>query len=126
LVGGELGHHLALEHGDGVDGCLFGQSLGRSSGVNGLQHFGLPLLGSLPVLLLLLGNDPAGSSFLRFRRPSLRRDFLLAPRKDCGSGGGGLDGGLGDLIYGRALNDGGMGGSSSDGFGGDGSVYLHG
>jgi hypothetical protein len=26
LVGGELGHHLALEHGDGVDGGLLGQS----------------------------------------------------------------------------------------------------
>jgi hypothetical protein len=44
LVTGELGHHLALEHGDGMDGCLFGQSLGHSPGVNGLQHFGLPHL----------------------------------------------------------------------------------
>jgi hypothetical protein len=32
-----------------------------------------------------------------------------------------VDGGLGDLIYGRALNDGGMGGSC-----GDGGVHLHG
>jgi hypothetical protein len=102
-----VGHHLALEHGDGVDDSLLGQSLGRSSGVNGLQHFGLPrlLLGSLPVLLLLLGHDPPTA--LRFCRPSLRCHFLLAPWKDRRSGGGGLGGGLGDLIYGRALNGGG-------------------
>jgi hypothetical protein len=88
--------------------------------VNGLQHFGLPylLLGSLPVLLLLLGYDPPGSSFLRFRRLSLRRHFLLAPRKDHGSGGGGLGGGLGDLICDRALNGGGRGSG--------GGVHLHG
>jgi hypothetical protein len=109
-----------------VDGCLFGQSLGRSPGMNGLQHFGPPhlLRGHLPVLLLLLGHLPPGSLFLRLCRPSLRRHFLLAPRKDCGSGsgGGGLDGGLGDLIYDRALNGGGMGGSSGDG----GGVHLNG
>jgi hypothetical protein len=66
LVGSKLGHHLALEHGDSMDGGLLGQSLGYSSGVNGLQHFGLPRLlpGILPVLLLLLGHDPPGSSFL--------------------------------------------------------------
>jgi hypothetical protein len=124
LVSGELGHHLALEHGDSVDGCLFGQSLGHSSGMNGLQYFGLPrlLLGRLPVLLLLLVHEPPGSSFLRFRRPSLRRHFLHCPRKDCVSGGGGLDEGLGDLINGRALNGGGMGGSSGHDIG----PHLHG
>jgi hypothetical protein len=126
LVAGELGHHLALEHGDGLDGCLFGQSLGRSPGVNGLQHFGLShlLRGRLHVFLLLLGHLLPGSPFLRFRRPSLRRYFLLTARNDCGSGSGGsgLDGGLGDLIYCRALNGSGMGGSSDDG----GDVHFHG
>jgi hypothetical protein len=55
LVGGKLGHHLAPEHGDGVDGGLLGQSLGSGSGVNRLQDFGLLglLLGELLVLLPL-------------------------------------------------------------------------
>jgi hypothetical protein len=39
VISGELGHHLALEHGDSVDGGLLGQSLGGSSGMNGLQDF---------------------------------------------------------------------------------------
>jgi hypothetical protein len=66
LAGDELGHYLALEHGDGVGGGLFCQNLSSSSGVNGLQDFGLPrlLLGGLLVLLLLLGHDPTGSSLL--------------------------------------------------------------
>jgi hypothetical protein len=38
LVGGEL------EHGDDMDGDLLGQSLDGSSGMNGLQDFGLPHL----------------------------------------------------------------------------------
>jgi hypothetical protein len=36
LFGGELGDHLALDHGESVDGFLLGQSLGGSSGMNGL------------------------------------------------------------------------------------------
>jgi hypothetical protein len=82
LVGGELGHHLALEHGDDVDGGLLGQSLGGSSSMNGLRDFGLPhlLLDVLPVLLPLLGQDPLGSPLLRFRRRGLRHHFLLAGR----------------------------------------------
>jgi hypothetical protein len=36
LVDAELGHDLALEHSDSVDGGLLGQNLGRSSGVKGL------------------------------------------------------------------------------------------
>jgi hypothetical protein len=85
-----------------MGGGLLGQNLSGSSGVDGLQDFGLPrlLLGGLLVLLLLLGHDPTGSLLLRFRCPSLRRHFLLAPRKDDGSGGRRLGGGLSDLIYG--------------------------
>jgi hypothetical protein len=102
-----------------VDGGLLGQILGGSSGLDGLEDFGLPhlLLGELLVLLPLLGQDPPGSSLLRFRRPGLRRHLLLAPRKDGGSGGGGLDRGLGDLIYDRARYGGGSAG---------GGVHLHG
>jgi hypothetical protein len=86
---------------------------------------GLPrlLLGGLLVLLLLLGHDPTGSSLLRFRRPRLRRHFLLAPRKDGGSGGRRLGGGMGDLIYGRACYD---GGSACADSGGGGDIHLHG
>jgi hypothetical protein len=61
LDGGELGHHLVLEHGDGVGGGLLGKNLGGSSGVDALPRL---LLGGLLVLLLLLGHDPTGSSLL--------------------------------------------------------------